>query len=68
MVERGNHNPDVVGSSPTIIICLYKITEGSIVWFNASVLGTEDQRFESFSSDLYNINIYIHTCNYKKFL
>ncbi len=46
MVERGNHNPDVVGSNPTIII-----PEGSIVWFNASVLGTEDQRFESFSSD-----------------
>lgn len=50
MVERGNHNPNVVGSSPTIII----YTEGSIVWFNASVLGTEDQRFESFSSE----NIY----------
>lgn len=49
MVERGNHNPDVVGSSPTIII--YYCSEGSIVWFNASVLGTEDQRFESFSSD-----------------
>lgn len=50
MVERGNHNPDVVGSSPTII----NLTEGSIVWFNASVLGTEDQRFESFSSDYFN--------------
>lgn len=49
MVERGNHNPNVVGSSPTIIINI--LTEGSIVWFNASVLGTEDQRFESFSSD-----------------
>jgi hypothetical protein len=48
MVERGNHNPNVVGSNPTIII-----TEGSIVWFNASVLGTEDQRFESFSSDVF---------------
>jgi len=47
MVERGNHNPDVVGSNPTIII----LTEGSIAWFNASVLGTEDQRFKSFSSD-----------------
>jgi hypothetical protein len=46
MVERGNHNPDVVGSNPIIII-----SEGSIVWFNASVLGTEDQRFESLSSD-----------------
>ncbi len=59
MVERGNHNPNVVGSSPTIII----YTEGSIVWFNASVLGTEDQRFESFSSDfIYFINkLYIHT-------
>jgi hypothetical protein len=49
MVERGNHNPDVVGSSPTIIILI--LTEDSIVWFNASVLGTEDQRFESFSSE-----------------
>ncbi len=49
MVERGNHNPNVVGSSPTIII-----TEGSIVRFNASVLGTEDQRFESLSSDIFN--------------
>ena len=49
MVERGNHNPEVVGSSPTIIII--KFTEGSIAWFNASVLGTEDQRFESFSSE-----------------
>ena len=27
MVERGNHNPNVVGSNPAIII-----TEGSIVW------------------------------------
>lgn len=52
MVERGNHNPDVVGSNPTVIILL---TEGSIVWFNASVLGTEDQRFESFSSDFFII-------------
>ena len=52
MVERGNHNPDVVGSSPTIIIFILLITEGSIVWFNASVLGTEDQRFESFSSEI----------------
>jgi hypothetical protein len=55
MVERGNHNPDVVGSNPTIII----LTEGSIVWFNASVLGTEDQRFESFSSEFLNITKYI---------
>lgn len=51
MVERGNHNPDVVGSNPTIII--YLNTEGSIVWFNAPVLGTGDQRFESFSSELF---------------
>ena len=29
MVERGNHNPNVVGSNPTIIILK---TEGSIVW------------------------------------
>ena len=50
MVERGNHNPEDVGSSPTIII-FFMFTEGSIVWFNASVLGTEDQRFESFSSE-----------------
>lgn len=55
MVERGNHNPNVVGSSPTIIINI--LTEGSIVWFNASVLGTEDQRFESFSSENYK-NMY----------
>ena len=47
MVERGNHNSNVVGSSPTIIN-----PESSIVWFNASVLGTEDQRFESFFSDI----------------
>ena len=52
MVERGNHNPNVIGSSPIIInFYISKITEGSIAWFNASVLGTEDQRFESFSSD-----------------
>ena len=51
MVERGNHNPEDVGSSPTIIIFFFMLTEGSIVWFNASVLGTEDQRFESFSSE-----------------
>ncbi len=55
MVERGNHNPDVVGSNPTIII--YLNTEGSIVWFNAPVLGTGDQRFESFSSEF--VIIYI---------
>ncbi len=29
MVEYGNHNPSVAGSSPAIII---KITEDSIVW------------------------------------
>lgn len=61
MVERGNHNPDVVGSNPTIIIFIFiiytyiklilNITEGSIAWLNAPVLGTGDQRFESFSSD-----------------
>lgn len=55
MVERGNHNPNVVGSNPTIII-LTLYTEGSIAWFNASVLGTEDQRFESFSSESIYIN------------
>lgn len=54
MVERGNHNPDVVGSNPTIIIYLNINTEGSIVWFNAPVLGTGDQRFESFSSEFIN--------------
>ena len=46
MVECGNHNPNVIGSNPIIII-----TENSIVWFNASVLGTEDHRFESYFSD-----------------
>lgn len=46
MVEYRNHNPIVIGSSPIIII-----SENSIVWFNASVLGTEDQRFKSFFSD-----------------
>ena len=56
MVEYGNHNPNVVGSNPTIII--YFNTEDSIVWFNASVLGTEDQRFESFSSDKFLIILY----------
>ncbi len=56
MVERGNHNPDVVGSNPTIII--YFNTEGSIVWLNAPVLGTGDQRFESFSSEF--ILFYTH--------
>ena len=49
MVERKDHNLSVVGSNPAIIILI--LSEGSIVWFNASVLGTEDQRFESFSSD-----------------
>ena len=51
MVERKDHNLSVVGSNPAIIILI--LSEGSIVWFNASVLGTEDQRFESFSSDIY---------------
>lgn len=31
MVEHGNHNPNVVGSNPTIIIIFIQ-TEGSIVW------------------------------------
>ena len=33
MVEHGNHNPNVVGSNPTIIIIYINYqTEGSIVW------------------------------------
>ena len=45
MVERRNHNPNAIGSSPIII------TEGSIVWFNVPVLGTGDRRFESYPSE-----------------
>ena len=54
MVEHRNHNPSVIGSNPIIIILIE--TEDSIVWLNASVLGTEDHRFKSYSSEL---NIYI---------
>ena len=32
-------------------------TEDSIVWFNVSVLGTEDQRFKSFSSESIFLNM-----------